>query len=444
MKVQICAVWSLVRQEQRGAALIYVIAVSGIVALIIGILMTQYILQSRSVSASIQSVQSYYSAEAGVLKTQYYLTETKGIQWRTGMDSSIVERVFCSHGDRVEISVADDCGFVKIRSRAKDATGRTIELLAAGIIPDSACVNLCVHTEKPLILGTGSRVNGVVRLNQTPLFQGGSIEGLLETNSDITLPPLLNTSFARSIDYFRTALSEPEYFARELISPQVFSPDNPLPATHVYVNDAVLIENSTTDSVWHVGSDLKIASTAIVQISGSTALENTEIMAIGTVKILDKAELNGARIFSLSGIELADDVSFSGVLIAPYIMVTDRAIISQPSVVYCGLPFESGKISILSDNPVHCCIFNLRQAESYIIIDERAQVRGLVYSRAPITLKGEVKGCVYCSGFYDEPVTQDTTNTNILSGTIDTLSGFVIPLVFENIKKFNILQWREY
>ncbi|GAI07396.1 unnamed protein product, partial [marine sediment metagenome] len=46
--------------------------------------MHQYILQRHSIRSTIQKIQNFYTAEAGIKKALYYIKEEKGINWRTG------------------------------------------------------------------------------------------------------------------------------------------------------------------------------------------------------------------------------------------------------------------------------------------------------------------------------------------------------------------------
>lgn len=453
MNISIRSVKYLLSSDSRGIAMIFVIVITGIVSLIIGIMMTQYITHTHSIKSSVQKIQSYYTAEAGIKKAFHYLKEDKekGIVWRTGdliQDVPIKEKVFYNRDDEVEISVIDDCGYLRIKSQIKGNPRKLIEMLAAGVVPDNLRNNLYLVSSKPLILNSGSQLNGLIKLNHEPIFHGGGIDGLLETNNSLSLPPFLKKTFTNSINYFRYLLSTPDLFTAELFAPQIFSPANPLPVRKFFVNDAVLIENRNYDSLWHAGNNLIIASTADVQISGYTKMNNALIIAIGSVKILDKSEVKSSKIYSETSIELREEAEFSGILIAPEIKIAEKARVFSPAIIYCGAPFKHGKMIFNNELPVYCNIVNLcSDKNSLIEISECAKIEGFIYSYAEITLRGEISGFVYSRGFREKPVTQDTTNTNIISGIIkpaDSLNAFFIPVVFQDIKDFKIIQWQEF
>jgi hypothetical protein len=440
-------------KQRRGVAIIYVIVISGIVSLIIGVMMTRYILHRQSIMSSFEKIRMFYTAEAGIKKAYYYLQEdeTKGFTWRTGNlieDEPLSEHVFYQREDEVMLSVVDDCGFLRIKSRAKGKFPKTISVLVASTIPEDMRDNLHVSSPKPLILNAGSQLKGTVKLNHEPLFHGGGIDGVLETNPSLPFPGIINTSFVNSIHYFRYLLSTPHYLNTELFSAQVFSPENPLPGREIFVNDAVLIENRDTDSVWQIRSDIIIVSTAEVQISGFTEMRNATIIAIGPVRILDNAELRLSRIYSETSIELRQDTRFSGVLIAPEIHIAERAQILNPSTVYCGSPLKQGRMMFYSELPVYCTVINLcSDKNSMIEIADHAKINGFIYSQAPITHKGEISGFVYCKGFHDEPVTQDTLNTNIISGIIkpiESVESMSLPVIFQTVEAFKTIQWQEF
>ena len=433
--------------------MIYVIAVTGIVSLIIGIMITQYLMHTYSIRSSIQEVQDFYTAEAGIKKALYYLTSDpeKGFEWRTGdcfEDEPIIEKVFYDLNDEVNISVLDDCGYLKIISRTKKTPGKRIEILVSGVIPSNLENNLFVVAQKPLVLDSGSWIKGLIKLNREPVFQGGSIDGILEINNTLSLTPFLTKTFVNSIHYFRYLLSTPGFFTSELFAPQVFSPEYPLKAKKLFVNDAVLVENTNYDSLWHAGDNLIIASTADVQLSGLTEMSDITILAIGTVKFLDKVRIKSSRIYSETGIVVAEEAEFTGVFIAPEIKIIEKAKLSEPSILYCGSPFKRGTVIFDSELPCFCSVINLCTDEgSSIEISERSKLEGFVYSRAPVTHRGEISGFVYCNGFFEDPITQDTTNTNIISGIIkppDSVKAFLIPMVFPDIDDFSILNWQEF
>lgn len=448
-----CTARHIVSNSHRGIAMIYVIAITGIISLTIGIMITQYVMHVHSIRSSIQKTQSFYTAEAGIKKALYYLTEDpeKGFEWRTGdhfNDEPITEKVFYNRNDEVEISVLDDCGYLRIKSRTKNKPGKLIETLIAGLVPNSMKNNLYVVSTKPLILNSGSWIKGTVKLNREPVFHGGSIDAILETNSSLSLTPVLNKTFVNSIHYFRYLLSTPGIFNAELYAPQVFSPENPFKTRTLFVNDAVLIENRNYDSLWYAGNNLTIASTADVQISGLTSMSNITIIAIGSVKILDNARVKSSRIYSETGIELREEAEFTGVLIAPEIKIAEKARLYESTILYCGSPLKRGKMIFRNELPCFCNIINLCTGkDSHVEISRCAKIEGFVYSRAPITHLGEISGFVFCNGFFEDPITQDTTNKNIVSGIIkppDSLRSFLIPVVFQEIEDFKILKWQEF
>lgn len=436
-------------RNQRGIALIYVLAITCIVSLLIGIMMSRYMLQQRSIRSSIQKIQNFYTAESGVRKAFYYLRKEKGISWRTGTlvaHKPIKDTVFWQRGDEVELSVLDDCGYIRIKSQVKQKPSKSIEVIAAGILPEALKYTLHVVSENPLILKQGSKIKGRVRLNHEPIFRGGSIDAILETNPSLKLPSALTTPFSNSIGYFRYLLSSPKSFETELFSPQVFSPERPLPGKKVFVNDVVLIENRSRDSRWHAGNHLTIVSTAEVQISGASMMNDVTIIAIGPIKILDNAHVKASKLYSETAIEVREEAIFSGVLIAPEISVAEKANISNPTTLYCGPPFNNGRINLASDSVVYGNVINLCTGKkSKIVINHNAEIEGFVYSLAPVTLQGTLNGFLFCNGF-DES-TADTTNTNILSGVIKPPADpelLSVPLLFSEIKEFRIIKWQEF
>ncbi len=437
----------------KGYALIIVIVVTFIVSLFIGLMTTRIIYNRYSIKNQIQKIQSLYTAESGIKKAFYYLKEgpKKGIEWRTGnniLDRPIRERLFYNKNGETEISVLDDCGYLRIKARALGRYPKLIEIMVAGIVPEELKKNLFMVSDKPLILGNRAQLKGLIKINQEPIFRGGSIEGIIETDASLSLPIVSTNPFTNSIDYFRYLLSRPGEFERELFSAQVFSPQREFPARKIFANDAILIENKNFDSLWNASENLTIASTAEIQVSGLTKIKNSTIIAIGPVKILDKTNIKFSKIYSETSIELGDEADFSGVLIAPEIKILNRAKVSQPSVLICSPPLKNGRIIFNSKAPAYCSIINLCSGNnSFIEIKEYAEIKGFIYSIAPIKHNGRVNGFVYSCGFYGLPLTEDTTNTNVLNGIIQPPPDsdyLTIPILFNNIRDFKVIQWQEY
>ena len=433
--------------------MIYVIAITGIVSLLIGVMMMQYLMHTYSIRSSIRKTQDFYTAEAGIKKGFYYLTNDmeKGIEWRTGNyfnDEPLIEKVFYGLDHEVELSVLDDCGYLRIKSQTVNRPGKRIEVVAAGILPANLKNNLLVVAKKPLVLNAGARIEGMIKLNYEPIFRGGGIDGILETNSTLSVTPVLNKTFANAIQYFKYLLSTPIFFSAELYAPQVFSPDNTINSSRLFVNDAVLIENNNFDSLWFAGDNIIIASTADVQISGSTAMSNITVLAIGTVKLLDNANIKSSKVYSESSIEIADQAQFSGVLIAPEVRIIEKTKISEPTAIYSGPPFSHGAIVFDNELPSFCNAINLcTDKDSKIEISEQSQIEGFIYSRALVTHHGEIRGFLFCNGFYEKPITQDTMNTNIISGIIkptESTKDMLIPIIFQKIEDFSVLEWQEF
>lgn len=438
--------------HSKGAAMLYVIVFIMLVSLLIGLMTTQYITHRRSLYTAKRKIQDLYTVEAGVKKALWYLSGNtdKGITWRTGtvlQDTPIIEKVFFALDEQVRLSVLDDCGFVRITSETFYRPGAKMEVTIGSHVPEAFRTNLYITAPKPLILQTGSYVRGMVKVNKTPLFRGGGIEGVIETDESLSLPPILTQSFTQSIAMFQYWLTSPHVIDRELFSPQVFSPENPLPCGSLYVNDAVLVENQDMDSIWTAGNHNMIISTADIQISGYTRLDNVCLLAYGSVSLLDSVQVIGSRIYSEAGIHLGHNVRYSGVLMAPQITVTDHARVIEPSLLYCGGTFKSGMIVLSSNIPQYCTIINLcSDKDSRIEIPYGSTVNGFVYSKTPIMHRGTINGYVFCNGFYEETTYEDTTNHNILSGVINPPEddqSLTIPLLFHETSDFRIIKWHE-
>jgi len=436
--------------KSSGVALVLVIAVTFLVSLLIGLMMTQYILKRRQIQTVRQKIQAFYTTEAGLKKALYYLrhAEIKGSSWRTGdffQDSPIREKVFYDRDDEAEISVLDDFAFLRIRSRAVGQIDQPLQVLIAGVMPEAMKSNLLLVSAQPLILYAGSQLNGLIKLNHEPIYQGGAVNGILETGTTLTLPDILDKPFSSSAEYMKYLLGHPQYFEVELHSPRVFSPQNPLPANRVFVNDAVLLENRDPDLSWRPKNNLTLASTAEIQISGWTIIANAKIAAIGPVRFLDNSKVISSYVYSETGIEITGSANISGMLIAPEIKISKEARCLNPTIIYCGPPFKAGRITLNNDSLNQCCIVNLNAGKnSRTEIIRPAKLEGLVYSRAPITLSGEVTGYVFGQTFYEANLLPDTTKTNILTGIIkqaDTSDVLTIPVIFEGIRDFRIIQW---
>ncbi len=425
----------------RGAALIYVITVSFIASIVISLMVSRYLYQCYSIRNEFRAIQNSYTAESGIKLALHKLKE-KNFLWRTGTlnnDIPIIERPFWGKDDRVRISVVDYFGYLKIECEALSLPKKSASVIIAGQIPESLRYNLMLASEKPLVLDPESKIVGRIKLNQSPQYRGGAINAILETEPGLRLPEPIVGSFKNSIIYLKNLLSSPGRFSIELFSPQVFSPENQLPQNMVFVNDAVLIENKSSCALWSTGG-ITLAATAMVQISGYTSLNGVIIAAVGPINVLGDVRISNSILYSESAIKITGQATISGVFIAPNIEISQSSRLVEPALLYAGPPFSRGVIMVASEEPIQCSILNL--CTGNLIIKEPAEVMGFIYSRAPVSLEGRFRGFLYCQGFY-EP-SSDTTNTNILLGTIEPPDyDCSIPIIFSEIKKFRPLLWTD-
>ena len=432
--------------------MLYVILVIGLIALIASIMMTQYLSRLQSIKRTVLTLQSRYNAEAGIKKVLYLMFNDVNYSplWRTGdliEDCPVKVGLYHDQADSNLISVVDQCGYIKIKSSTLSGQRKTVEAVFAGCLAENQQVNLYCASTIPLTLSAGSQAKGLIKLKQSPVFQGGSLEGILETNEGLNPMPINTTGLSTAIRYFKYLISSPIIFNTELHSPQVFTPENRIPGTKVFINDAVLIENRNQDSVWHVGIGITLVSTAEIQVSGNTLMSNALLTGVGSIRLLDQAVLDNSMIYSEESIELGDSSVFSGVLIAPQIKISDHARLKDHALVYCGAPFENGCFYVAGTETLSAnMINNCAGKKSIIDIGTFSLVQGMVYSQTVISLRGVIQGYVFARNFCERFEPEDTTSRNILCGRIMPLehADIPIPIVFSDIKRLKMRSWQEY
>ena len=110
-----------------------------------------------------------------------------------------------------------------------------------------------------------------------------------------------------------------------------------------------------------------------------------------------------------------------------------------------------GTISISGDAVVNGVVIShsqtsLPENEVGMDLDERAVVNGLVYAMNRARIRGRVNGIVMARTLWEEPYYPDTTNHNLLKGTVDRTQlppDIALPQGFSDKPVFKILAWKE-
>lgn len=407
--------------------------------------------------------QVAYTTEAGITKALWYLAGNggKNYGWRTqgGVeDNPVEESPFLNRNDKCEISVADRGGFLFIASQGKSGkASKRIEASMGIEIPQSYNLALYVGSSDSLILTPGSTVRGGVLTGGPVKYSGGSVEGSVRQG---VLPAFQSLAFDQTITQFHEILSNPYKVTKEYFSPRVFdgSKEAEFPSGRgvFFVNDAILFQGGTLDSPLVFEGRGILVSTGEVQISGDVALSGLTLIASGPIKVLERAKLTDCLLYSETSVTLQEEASFQGQIVSLQdISVTDKAVVRYPSVLYSSGVLEGktgkGTISISGDAVVNGVVIShsqtsLPENEVGLELDERAVVNGLIYAMNRARIRGKINGIAMARTLWEEPYYPDTTNHNLLKGTVDRSQlppDFALPQGFSDKPVFKILAWKE-
>jgi len=411
-------------------------------------------------------LQALYTAEAGLAKALWYLKGNggKNSSWRTGVEGEPgegpqKEELFTRKKEICQLEIRDKGGFLQVTSTGKSGKSQRAVSVILGVAP-TADFNYALVVASPIqaVIGRGTKIKGDVKVKVLP-----RVEGTLEkdpiVDPALNLPSFDPAAMKRTITHFRDILTNPHKADQELFSTQVFDEDNKPDFSKgpvIYVNDSVLFEGGSIDSPLVFAGPGTIVSTADIQLSGYVRITgDLTLIAQGSIKLFDGAEVRDCTLYSDLNVELRDESMVTGQILSRYsITVADRAKVFSPSFLYSMSGFikgqPRGKISILNSAIVNGVIISSERGgikEPLVFVDEDATVNGIIYAQNRSRIRGTINGCVITQFLSEESPPPDTTLKNEIRGAkIDRRKmpeDLALPLGFLKSAQFKLISWRK-
>lgn len=188
------------------------------------------------------------------------------------------------------------------------------------------------------------------------------------------------------------------------------------------VNGPLFLSSMVTPLVW--SEKRRVFVFGDIQISGTTSIEDVELVTTGEVKLFDECKLHNVSVFSLGRLVVGDKASFSGnALVLQSVLVYKDASINERSVIVC----YSENNAIPSDttqknkpkNPVSIFLRNNATIDGVVIscgnpggisTDKNVVVKGILWASGPIVHQGSLFGILRAAELADPQILQERMN----------------------------------
>lgn len=205
-----------------------------------------------------------------------------------------------------------------------------------------------------------------------------------------------------------------------------------------YLKGAMCLAGASTDTldfrdktIWLIGS---------VVVKGGIVLKNLNLNISGTITVSDSVVLNNVFLNCIGTVKIEKKSSAQvNIACTDTVLITDDARILYPSVIYAAsVPSREA-----SNNPDACILVRSGATVTGTVLipfggdkpmfftAPRAQFEGFLFSNAPVTLHGEVRGVVYAKSTH---YTSGNDSYNCWLMDVDVrfrdIKGMVFPYVF--------------
>jgi hypothetical protein len=452
--------WNEILHNEEGSALATVLAISVIILLFIGAVLSGVVLQARFIQQDIHQTQARYLAEAGI----YRLLHDSTLSFHSIID-------LAHSGENLKVTANSFGGFWDIQSTGKAGNQKqSIRVLVgerAGCEFNNAIV-VGDSTSGLTITGL-TDISGTMVLNEegyrTSSFKGvpfrGAFDGELRNFRENEQFPVFYDHYLRaqidriSEDFESGNLATFEVRQRELLDVSV--QDN---SDTLYIRGDLIIEDelsilSEDELTLFVEGNLTINNAITIP-------DYSKIIARDSLRI--NGSLIGSNIFLYGGtyveiggtyVEIGGTTLLGGqVLSSGSIVIKDQSYLSFPSLVYSSKEFFAGGSpdiielrdeAIVDGSIIYSTPLSAFQRDNMRIhIDTTTTLRGGLYNAGQTELHGTVLGSVLTQQFYfyESPTSYINWLKDVTIDVTQRPPGFVVPIGFSEHPRYEIVDWR--
>ncbi len=403
-------------------------------------------------------IQARYNAESGIYCAIDTLQQDLSVRWES-------EPYILDWGDTTFISINEFGGYIEVISKGVKKQKHTELRVLLGEIPSEDFeYALLVADDRSHVTFTGScNITGNIKTGrkgtQISPFKGkafkGSIDGIVESDDEITLPELNG-------EYYEDLISKFDKY--------IFLP----PAPYVYfknlnagnyrsTNDHSRVYYSEDDIVLNDSNKILLSSSNIFISKKNITITDSGSFAFGSVfvakeKIIIQNKTSGTMgiFYAQNEIIIEDNVKCSGQFIGGQkITVSDFAALEYPSVLFLNgfelMGERIGNITVTDFARIEGSII-YPASESFgvadkgkIFIDNDSVVDGAIYSSSQVDFNGTLNGSLITNQLYFYHSPAHYINW-LRAGEINILKRekyFCLPLQFSETPGLDIVYYEE-
>lgn len=439
--------------DEKGSVLSTVLIVLVIVTIFLGAVISGIFIQNRFIQNNIAASQARYLAESGIYSLLSHISYTDIIS-----DTTI--SFIINDSNKVEIAMRPFGGFIEMVSKAEyGRKAKAIRVLIGEEEPDTFQNAVVLgDTTTELSVTGGTSIKGTIVTGQlgvrTTNFKGYPFSGLLkgeqEKKRGVLLPVYHSDFIIAQLKVFESHFQNESFINSK------------------YINhfDSFLSSGDTLfffeNTSWDVESFVRMPDDITIFVAGNLILNGnikfgkyTKIIVRDTLQV--EGNITGQHILLYSGksLEVGAAVKVSCQCFSGNEIIVSNAYLQHPSFLFTQQEYNSieqkeiihiRENSIIDGTIVYPVEQNQFSSENFKIkIDEKALVRGGVYTLAQTELSGTVYGSVLSRQFYfyESP----TSYINWLKDADIDISqrpeDYVLPLGFTNQPKYKVIEWME-
>lgn len=440
--------------DEKGSALSTVLIMLVIVTVFLGAVISGVFIQNRFIQQNINASQARYTAESGIY---LFLVRTS----YTDIVSDTTASFVIDDNNKAIITARPFGGFIEMYSTADYKGQKKIIRVLIGEEASDVFQNAVVLGDTTTELSVTGRtsIKGTILTGQfgvrTTNFKGysfsGSLEGVQEKKKGALLPVYNSDFIAAQLEAFEYHFQKKSYPVAgymNLFDSSLSAGDTLYFFENIFWNDENYIKmpdditlfvsgNLIVNGNIELGMFNKIVVRDTLQISGNISGQHTLFYAGKSLQIGGAAKISCQCI---SGNE---------------IVIRDDAYLQYPSFLYTEQEYNStpqNEIihirgnSVVDGTIVYPAGQNQFSTENFKIkIDEKALVRGGIYTLGQTELSGKVYGSVLSRQFYfyESPTSYINWLKDVDIDISQRPEDYVIPVGFNNRPKYKVIEWME-
>ncbi|MEE4312170.1 MAG: hypothetical protein V2J62_09925 [candidate division KSB1 bacterium] len=441
--------------------MITVLLVVTVFTILIGAFSTAFILRLRFIRNSINQMQAQYSAEAGIYKTLWLLSQKGGSHGQSDQKNQFISLFEDQSGT---VTIGRWGGYYDIQSSALFKNRQhSAHVIAGERVPPELDYAIVLGSDMhPLVITDRTVINGNIAVgmkgvkNRSGFNHSRAVPGNIERRKELRLPYFNPVQFQNAIQYFELLIKTTN--GSQIHGDLAIDASMQFSDEAIHVSGNIIVECTDEKAMIDLREGIMLIAGGDVHISSAARLgHRLQIACAGQLKIGANVSFDDNILYAGRGIHLSASCTGNVQLISNGLIIVDgNSTLSYPSTVYSARNVLSrkspGGIHIRTGSTVHGAVIHWYKASTSrtlsdnkisVVIEAGARVSGLVYNIGDTMMEGEVSSLIATRQFKN--VAGSTVYLNRLDDVIINRSIMdnraILPLSFHPDARYGILNW---